>query len=85
MIEELEDKCLVPFRNASKYLLKAENIMLYNGMAQPGGKSEIRVRFEEYETNIEKAWEDACREYNVRPGYVFDLPKDVDLYWPSTH
>jgi hypothetical protein len=73
-LKELESKALAPFAKADRLLLKAEIRMLYMGRAHPGGKSEIRIRFEEFESNLALTWENAFKEYGVNNVYALPIP-----------
>lgn len=74
-IKELEEVCFAPFKRSQELLIDAENKLSEKGWLQPGHKSEIRLRFEEFESNVERAWKKAFEEYGVN--HVFDLPIPV--------
>ena len=74
-IKNMEDTCLAPFKRAQKLLVEAENKMLELGWCNPGEKSEIRLRFEKFEEDVDKAWKKAFEEYKV--DHVFKLPLPV--------
>ena len=72
-IEDKIEKALDPFKKAEELLLRAESSPFLH--IPVGGKSEVRRRFEELESNLNQAWENAIKEHGVV--YVFDLPKPV--------
>jgi hypothetical protein len=74
-IKKMEDTCLAPFKRAQVLLMEAENQMAFLGRLEPGGKSEIRLRFEKFEENVKTAWKKAFEEYGV--DNIYALPISV--------
>jgi hypothetical protein len=72
VVKELENTCLAQFEKAESMLMEAENLMISRGRSKLGGKSEIRLRFEQFESNLDLCWKIAFEEHNVK--HVYALP-----------